>query len=189
MDDSDDALSYSPEEGGRPRWISCTPLFGSDDRVGVWMVVMVENERISGSLPSRGRRPPDGRSASIVGSERGRGREGMESDGRWRARSRRSGERDNNGSGAGARSGSGVGAGMPPVGVHAGAGAGVDVGAGVGRDMGNAVGSDSGKWFSGYPNGAPPQGRDVERRRRSKESASTGGGTGASAFTSDESSI
>ncbi|KAL8799437.1 MAG: hypothetical protein Q9182_005881 [Xanthomendoza sp. 2 TL-2023] len=40
-------------EGGRTRYISCTPLLGSDDKVGVWMVVMVENETITGSLPSR----------------------------------------------------------------------------------------------------------------------------------------
>ena len=32
------------------RYISCTPLLGSDDEVGVWMVVMVENEAVTGSL-------------------------------------------------------------------------------------------------------------------------------------------
>ncbi|KAL8689407.1 MAG: hypothetical protein Q9218_004919, partial [Villophora microphyllina] len=37
----------------RTRYISCTPLLGSDDQVGVWMVVMVENETVTGSLPSR----------------------------------------------------------------------------------------------------------------------------------------
>ncbi|KAL8926487.1 MAG: hypothetical protein Q9172_001790 [Xanthocarpia lactea] len=36
--------------GARTRYISCTPLFGSDDRVGVWVVVMVENESVTGSL-------------------------------------------------------------------------------------------------------------------------------------------
>ncbi|KAL8686276.1 MAG: hypothetical protein Q9224_005497, partial [Gallowayella concinna] len=41
------------EGGGRTRYISCTPLLGSDDKVGVWMVVMVENETVTGSLPSR----------------------------------------------------------------------------------------------------------------------------------------
>ncbi|KAI9819931.1 MAG: hypothetical protein M1827_006501 [Pycnora praestabilis] len=41
------------DEEGRPRWISCTPLFGSDDRVGVWMVVMVENERMTGQINAR----------------------------------------------------------------------------------------------------------------------------------------
>ncbi|KAL9604551.1 MAG: hypothetical protein Q9219_000516 [cf. Caloplaca sp. 3 TL-2023] len=39
--------------GQRTRYISCTPLVGSDDKVGVWMVVMVENETVTGSLPSR----------------------------------------------------------------------------------------------------------------------------------------
>ncbi|KAI9706529.1 MAG: hypothetical protein M1836_003535 [Candelina mexicana] len=37
-------------EEGKQRWISCTPLFGADDRAGVWMVVMVEDERISGGI-------------------------------------------------------------------------------------------------------------------------------------------
>ncbi|KAL8898961.1 MAG: hypothetical protein Q9192_001807, partial [Flavoplaca navasiana] len=36
--------SNSGNSEGRTRYISCTPLFGSDDKVGVWMVVMVENE-------------------------------------------------------------------------------------------------------------------------------------------------
>ena len=40
-------------EGARARYISCTPLLGSDDQVGVWMVVMVENELVTGSLASR----------------------------------------------------------------------------------------------------------------------------------------
>jgi len=35
---------------GKPRWIHCTPLLGSDERVGVWMVVMVENEEVTGQL-------------------------------------------------------------------------------------------------------------------------------------------
>ncbi|MCJ1385021.1 hypothetical protein MMC17_008139 [Xylographa soralifera] len=38
---------HPPSEGVQPqqprtRWLSCTPLLGSDDRPGVWMVVMVE---------------------------------------------------------------------------------------------------------------------------------------------------
>lgn len=35
---------------GRPRWIHCTPLLGSDSKPGVIMVVMVDNEEITGSL-------------------------------------------------------------------------------------------------------------------------------------------
>ena len=42
-------------DGGRTRYISCTPLLGSDDQVGVWMVIMVENEQVTGTLPSRER--------------------------------------------------------------------------------------------------------------------------------------
>jgi hypothetical protein len=41
------------DDGQRIRYISCTPLLGSDDQVGVWMVVMVENEVVTGSLASR----------------------------------------------------------------------------------------------------------------------------------------
>ena len=37
-------------EDGKPRWIHCTPLFGSDDKVGVWMVILVENEEVTGLL-------------------------------------------------------------------------------------------------------------------------------------------
>lgn len=35
---------------GKVRWIHCTPLLGSDEKVGVWMVVMVENELVTGGL-------------------------------------------------------------------------------------------------------------------------------------------
>ncbi|MCJ1292213.1 hypothetical protein MMC34_003763 [Xylographa carneopallida] len=42
------AARHPPGEGVQPqqprtRWLSCTPLLGSDDRPGVWMVVMVED--------------------------------------------------------------------------------------------------------------------------------------------------
>lgn len=36
----------------RTRYISCTPLLGSDDEVGVWIVTMVENEQVTGTLAS-----------------------------------------------------------------------------------------------------------------------------------------
>ena len=39
---------------GKIRWLNCTPLLGSDDRVGVWMVVMVEDEK-SSSVAMAGR--------------------------------------------------------------------------------------------------------------------------------------
>ncbi|KAF2729773.1 hypothetical protein EJ04DRAFT_501705 [Polyplosphaeria fusca] len=39
---------------GKPRWIHCTPLLGSDNKPGVIMIVMVDREEITGSLnPSR----------------------------------------------------------------------------------------------------------------------------------------
>ena len=44
---------HPSDNGQRTRYISCTPLLGSDDKVGVWMVVMVENELVTGSLASR----------------------------------------------------------------------------------------------------------------------------------------
>ena len=45
---------YVEKGDGKPRWIHCTPLFGSDDRVGVWMVVLVENEEVTGLLNQQG---------------------------------------------------------------------------------------------------------------------------------------
>lgn len=50
-------IAYANGKGssdGRPRWIHCTPLFGSDERVGVWMVVLVENEEVTGLLNQQG---------------------------------------------------------------------------------------------------------------------------------------
>jgi len=38
---------------GKPRWIHCTPMLGSDEKVGVWMIVMIEKEEITGALNSR----------------------------------------------------------------------------------------------------------------------------------------
>lgn len=54
---SNDPNPYSvinlSDGGSKTRYISCTPLFGSDDQVGVWMIVMVENEQVTGGLVSR----------------------------------------------------------------------------------------------------------------------------------------
>ncbi|KAG7100538.1 hypothetical protein HYQ44_019890 [Verticillium longisporum] len=36
--------SSKPGVEGRPRWIHCTPLVGSNGAVGVWMVVLVDDE-------------------------------------------------------------------------------------------------------------------------------------------------
>lgn len=54
-------LTNSPQAGGqghhrtasvegKPRWIHCTPLLGSDEKVGVWMVLLVDDEIITGQL-------------------------------------------------------------------------------------------------------------------------------------------
>ena len=43
---------------GKPRWIHCTPLFGSDGKVGVWMVVLVEDEEVTGLLNRQGNKLP-----------------------------------------------------------------------------------------------------------------------------------
>lgn len=43
-----------PEEDGRSRWIHCTPLLGGNGGIGVWMVVLVDDES---SKPSRKFRP------------------------------------------------------------------------------------------------------------------------------------
>lgn len=45
--------NFNMPSEGKPRWIHCTPLLGSDDKVGVWMIVMVENEEITGTLNAR----------------------------------------------------------------------------------------------------------------------------------------
>jgi len=37
-------------EEGRPRWIHCTPLLGASGAVGVWMVVLVDDEKSSGPV-------------------------------------------------------------------------------------------------------------------------------------------
>jgi hypothetical protein len=49
-------LSRPDEDGegeGRPRWIHCTPLLGHSGAVGVWMVVLVDDETSSSSASAR----------------------------------------------------------------------------------------------------------------------------------------
>ena len=43
------------EDEGRYRWIHCTPLLGSNGRIGVWMVVLVDEEQ---EINRRWRRAP-----------------------------------------------------------------------------------------------------------------------------------
>jgi hypothetical protein len=33
------------DENGRNKWIHCTPLFGSNGQIGVWMVVIVDDDK------------------------------------------------------------------------------------------------------------------------------------------------
>ena len=44
------AAKSTAESEGKTRWIHCTPLMGADEHVGVWMVVIVESESITGAL-------------------------------------------------------------------------------------------------------------------------------------------
>lgn len=48
-------LDDGHHEEGRPRWIHCTPLLGQSGAVGVWMVVLVDDEKQLG--PARRFRP------------------------------------------------------------------------------------------------------------------------------------
>lgn len=66
-------LTRPDEDGegeGRPRWIHCTPLLGHSGAVGVWMIVLVDDE-VSPTGQSSGRRfrqaPPV--SSTIGGKE------------------------------------------------------------------------------------------------------------------------
>ncbi|KAK2001986.1 hypothetical protein LX36DRAFT_569191 [Colletotrichum falcatum] len=53
-------ISRSNSEG-RMRWIHCTPLLGSNGAVGVWMVVLVDDESEAGVMYRREAPPVDGR--------------------------------------------------------------------------------------------------------------------------------
>ncbi|KAF2022268.1 hypothetical protein BU24DRAFT_332765, partial [Aaosphaeria arxii CBS 175.79] len=45
-------------EEGRPRWIHCTPLLGQSGSVGVWMVVLVDDEKVPGPVRRFRQAPP-----------------------------------------------------------------------------------------------------------------------------------
>lgn len=53
------------DEEGRARWIHCTPLLGQNGTVGVWMVVLVEDDT---TAPVRRFRQPPPVSSEIGGS-------------------------------------------------------------------------------------------------------------------------
>ncbi|KAF9870843.1 hisactophilin c49s mutant phototropin phy3 fusion protein [Colletotrichum karsti] len=46
---------------GRVRWIHCTPLLGSNSAVGVWMIVLVDDESDPGARKGKEAPPVDGR--------------------------------------------------------------------------------------------------------------------------------
>jgi hypothetical protein len=60
-----DTLAESEMLEGKPRWIHCTPLLGSDSKPGVIMVIMVDKEEITGSLNAGSRVPSRGPSRAM----------------------------------------------------------------------------------------------------------------------------
>ncbi|OCK81583.1 hypothetical protein K432DRAFT_295172 [Lepidopterella palustris CBS 459.81] len=52
------ANDYEYTEEGRKRWIHCTPLLGAKGTVGVWMVVLVDDENDSGAVRRFRTAPP-----------------------------------------------------------------------------------------------------------------------------------
>ncbi|KAJ4357349.1 uncharacterized protein N0V89_001924 [Didymosphaeria variabile] len=51
-------LDEGSHEEGRPRWIHCTPLLGQSGAVGVWMVVLVDDEKQLGPARRFRQAPP-----------------------------------------------------------------------------------------------------------------------------------
>ncbi|PHH86778.1 hypothetical protein CDD83_9758 [Cordyceps sp. RAO-2017] len=49
--DLDDAVP-EPEPAGRLRWLHCTPLVGANNKVGVWMIVIVDDDAEPGASTS-----------------------------------------------------------------------------------------------------------------------------------------
>ncbi|QUC22743.1 uncharacterized protein UV8b_06984 [Ustilaginoidea virens] len=52
-DDDDVDAAREAESMGRSRWLHCTPLVGSNGKVGVWMIVIVDDESQPESLAAR----------------------------------------------------------------------------------------------------------------------------------------
>lgn len=44
LDLDDDADDHDAESTGRSRWLHCTPLLGANGKVGVWMIVLVDDD-------------------------------------------------------------------------------------------------------------------------------------------------
>ena len=65
-------LTRADEDGegeGRPRWIHCTPLFGHSGAVGVWMIVLVDEEGTGQGASGRRFRNAPPVSTNIGGKE------------------------------------------------------------------------------------------------------------------------
>ncbi|ORY02453.1 hypothetical protein BCR34DRAFT_81245 [Clohesyomyces aquaticus] len=53
------SASVDPDgDQGRPRWIHCTPLLGQNGSVGVWMIVLVNDEKDQGPVRKFRQAPP-----------------------------------------------------------------------------------------------------------------------------------
>lgn len=48
-DDGLDSDELNQQHSGRPRWLHCTPLLGHNGKIGVWMIVIVDDEADSGT--------------------------------------------------------------------------------------------------------------------------------------------
>ena len=46
------------DDEGRNKWIHCTPLLGTNGQIGVWMVVIVNEEKPGRRIPTGGRQAP-----------------------------------------------------------------------------------------------------------------------------------
>ncbi|KAI9694876.1 MAG: hypothetical protein M1822_000492 [Bathelium mastoideum] len=63
------ADDVNEENPGRSRWIHCTPLVGHNGQVGVWMVVLVDDDKDEGAVKRRPRQAPPV-AANIGGHQR-----------------------------------------------------------------------------------------------------------------------
>lgn len=78
-------LTRSDEEG-RNRWLHCTPLLGSNGLIGVWMVVIVDDDNKGPNRRFKQAPPVDPTLSSERGSERGNDDHNSIEGGRYHAR-------------------------------------------------------------------------------------------------------
>lgn len=70
------SLNSDRSDEGRPRWIHCTPLLGAAGTVGVWMVVLVDDEKSPG--PVRRFRPAPPVPSNIRQAQHGESQDGSQ---------------------------------------------------------------------------------------------------------------